>query len=133
MHFSKDMTDAAVKLKSLDIEAILPPTLRKYDCIAEDLKLSYNKLLKYRQKWHIKHFNKIKSSDAILVINGKKNNVKGYIGGAALSEIAYAFYLGKMIFFTSPINDNLPYVDELRSFEPVILENIEEIGKYIKN
>ncbi len=131
MHFSKEMISAAKKLKSLNIEPILPPSLAKYGKAAKDLKLNYNQLLKFRQEWHIEHFNKIKDSDAILVINGEKDRIKGYIGGAALSEIAYAFYLGKMIFFTNPVNESLPYVDELKSFEPVILENIEDMEKYI--
>ena len=41
----------------------------------------------------LRHFNKVDWSDAILVANYDKNDVKGYIGGNTLMEMGLAFFL----------------------------------------
>ena len=56
------------------------------------------------------HYNFIADSDAILVINQKKNGIKGYVGASTLMEMAIARYLDKKIFLINP----WPKVEELR-------------------
>ena len=51
------------------------------------------------------HFKKIEKADAILVVNGKKHGVDGYIGGNTLMEMAIAFYLNKPIYVLNEIRD----------------------------
>ena len=59
------------------------------------------------------HFEKIRKSDAILVLNYEKGGIENYIGGAAFGEITVAFLLRKRIFLLNPIPLNLPYTEEL--------------------
>ncbi len=68
----------------------------------------------------LKHFDKIAWSDAILVANYDKNNVKGYIGGNTLMEIGLAFFLKKKIYLLNKIPE-LPYKEEILGVKPIIL------------
>ncbi len=68
------------------------------------------------------HFNKIAWSDAILVLNYDKNNVKGYIGGNTLMEIGLAFYLKKRIYLLNEVPE-LSYKEEILGVKPIILNN----------
>jgi len=131
MYFAEEMINIAKRLKELGYDVILPPTLEKYGKTAKELTSNYTELLKLKQILARYHFDKIKESDAILVVNKEKNGIKGYIGGATFSEIAFAFYHKKKIFLINPIPENLPYTDELKSFEPIILDNIEQIKNFI--
>lgn len=67
------------------------------------------------------HLEKIKSSDAILVVNLDKNGVKNYIGASTLMEIGYAFEHGKRIFILNPLNESLSGAEEIMAMKPSIL------------
>jgi len=76
------------------------------------------------------HFNKIAASDAILVLNYDKSNIKNYIGGATLMEIGVARYLDKKIFILNnlPSEDDLRYALEIKLTKPIIInENLNKI------
>lgn len=64
----------------------------------------------------------IRQTDAVLVVNGEKDGVKGYVGGATFLEIYDAFRLKKRIYFLNPLPDGI-LKDELIGFSPVILNN----------
>jgi len=68
----------------------------------------------------LEHFDKVAWSDAILVANYDKNNVKGYIGGNTLMEIGLAFFLKKKIYLFNEVPE-LPYKEEILGVRPVIL------------
>lgn len=68
----------------------------------------------------LRHFNKVDWSDAILVANYDKNDVKGYIGGNTLMEIGLAFFLKKKIYLLNQIPE-LPYKEEILGVKPIIL------------
>ena len=74
------------------------------------------------------HFEKIKQSDAILVCNFDKKEIKNYIGGNSFLEIGFAYILGKKIFLLNPI-PKMPYEAEIIGMNPIILngdfKNIE--------
>ncbi|MEA3463747.1 MAG: hypothetical protein U9R14_01585 [Patescibacteria group bacterium] len=63
----------------------------------------------------------IKKSDAILVVNFDKNNVKNYIGGAVLLEMGFAHILNKKIFLFNPLPENCPYLDEIKAMYDKII------------
>lgn len=73
-----------------------------------------------------KYFNEIKESDAVLVINFDKNNVKNYIGGNTFLEMGFAHILDKKIFLLNQIPD-IFYVDELLAMRPIIING--DLGK----
>lgn len=66
------------------------------------------------------HFNKVVWSDAILVINYDKNNIKGYVGGNTLMEIGLAFFLQKKIYLLNEMPE-ISYKEEILGTKPIVL------------
>ncbi len=62
------------------------------------------------------NFENIAKGDAILVVNGEKNGIAGYIGANVLMEIGLAFYLRKEIYLWNPVARMAPYKEELLAF-----------------
>lgn len=78
------------------------------------------------------NFNRIQNedTDAILVINQDKNELKNYIGPNSFVEIAFAFYFHKKIFLLQDIYE--PYQDELTGWKAISLnKEIESIKRYL--
>ncbi|HUD05379.1 MAG TPA: hypothetical protein VMR18_00445 [Candidatus Saccharimonadales bacterium] len=68
-----------------------------------------------------KHMDKIKGSNAILVANYTKRNIKNYIGANTFAEIIFASYVNKKIFLLNPIPNQSYIVDEIQSVNPILL------------
>ncbi|KPJ73098.1 hypothetical protein AMJ48_02550 [Parcubacteria bacterium DG_74_1] len=68
----------------------------------------------------MEHFNKVAWSDAILVANYDKKDIKGYIGGNTLMEMGLAFFLKKKIYLLNQVPE-LPYKEEILGVKPIIL------------
>lgn len=66
------------------------------------------------------YYEKIKQSDIVLVVNPDRNNIKGYIGGNTLIEMAFAHVLNKKLYVLYPLPD-MPYTPELLAMQPLIL------------
>lgn len=68
------------------------------------------------------HYQKMAGSDAILILNMKKNGVDGYIGAAVFAEIAFAIGLNRTshsdkkmeVYCLNKFPDSLPYAEELQ-------------------
>ena len=74
------------------------------------------------------HFNKIAWSDAILVANYDKNNIKNYVGGNTLMEMGLAFFLNKKIYFLNEVPE-VSYKEEILGVKPIILKgNLNKIS-----
>ncbi len=69
-----------------------------------------------------KHFDEIKSSDAVVVLNYDKDEKRSYIGPNTLMEIAIAFEHGKKIFILNRLSEDDPYYDEILSVSPLFLD-----------
>lgn len=71
------------------------------------------------------HYKLIENSDAILVLNHDKNNIKGYIGNASLMEIGVAYHLRKKIFLLNPFPhpSEQRWAHEVRIIQPIVLNN----------
>ncbi len=69
------------------------------------------------------HFDKIKSSDAILVLNYDKDGRKNYIGPNTLMEMAVAFEHGKRIFVLNEPPHNESHYEEIVSMQPTCLNS----------
>lgn len=127
LSFSKEMGELAKKLNDLGYKVLLPATSEKIlagNLSMEDVnkekgtKFAAQRTIKYDAIKN--HYNKIKSSEAILVLNETKNNVANYIGGSALMEMGFAFILEKKIFILNDIPE-LSYKDEIIAMQPIIL------------
>ncbi len=66
------------------------------------------------------YYEKIKKSDALLVVNIDKNGVKNYIGGNAFLEMGFAHCLNKKIFLLNDI-PKMTYKDEILAIKPIVL------------
>jgi hypothetical protein len=67
------------------------------------------------------YYEKIKASDAILVVNIERKGTRGYIGGNSFLEMGFAFVLGKAIYLLHEIPD-LGYRDEIEAMEPMLID-----------
>ena len=67
------------------------------------------------------YYQKIKSTDAVLVLNYTRKKIKNYIGGNSFLEMGFAHVLAKKIYLLNPIPKLDLYRDEIKAMEPVIL------------
>ena len=72
------------------------------------------------------HFNKVEWSDAILVTNYDKNNIKNYIGPNTLMEMGVAFYLGKKIYLLNAIPE-VAWKEEILGMRPIVIDQRLEL------
>lgn len=68
----------------------------------------------------VAHLNKIRSSNAILVVNEKVNGIDGYIGANSFLEMGFALCLGKKIFLLNDIPDQAN-IAEISGLLPIVL------------
>lgn len=68
-----------------------------------------------------RHFKKVLECDAILVLNYKKKNMEGYLGGNTLMEMAIAFHHRKPIYVLNPVFETSPLYEEILGMAPVFL------------
>ena len=68
-------------------------------------------------------YDAIFNSDAILVLNFDKRDIKNYVGGNTLMEIGFAHVNDKKIFLLNPIPEDVSYVDEIKAMVDNILED----------
>jgi hypothetical protein len=75
-----------------------------------------------------KHMDKIKESDAILVCNYTKGDIENYIGANTFLEMGYAHYIDKKIFLLHPLPSQQYIIDELVSFDTIVIDgDLEKI------
>jgi len=73
------------------------------------------------------HLNKIRESDAILIVNEKQRDVEGYIGSNSFLEMGFAFVLQKKIFILNKVPDQ-SNTEEILGLEPVeLLGNLHRL------
>lgn len=66
------------------------------------------------------HFETIKKSDAILVLNYDRKGIKNYIGGNTFLEIGLAYCLRKKVFLLNPVPEMM-YTEEINGMKPVVV------------
>lgn len=123
MAFSKEMLEAQKQLEEMGHETLVPPDT-KVHLNDPDLKKDVA-----RQEVHSRETNVmidcyklIKESDAVLLLNYKKNNQPGYIGASALMELGVAYYLGKKLFMLFPVQESHYASMEIKVMSPTILD-----------
>ncbi len=128
MKFAKQMFEVKNRLEQLNHKVHLPKDCELFidnDSIKENVDF----LLKgdYIQS----HFDKIEKSNSILVLNYKKNNIEGYIGGNTLMEMAVSKHLKKKIYFLNkiPHKNDLGYATEIEGLQPVVINSNLELIK----
>ena len=76
-------------------------------------------------------FDLVAQSDAILVLNLQRRNIKGYIGTSTLMEIGLAYFLKKKMFLYNDIPnwDEVRWAHEINIMHPVIINGDMSIIK----
>jgi|SRR3989344_1041731 len=77
--------------------------------------------VEHKNEMITRHLDRIKESDAILIINEKQKDVEGYIGINGFLEMGFAFALGKKIFLLNSV-PNQPNNEEILGLRPVELK-----------
>lgn len=128
VNFPEKMKEIKSELEARGHEAVLPYSIIKHNLTTyedtERLKRSKGYLEKEKPLFTRKHFDEIKNSDAILVVNVEKNGIPNYIGGATFAEMVFAYYMEKKIFLLNPIptHEKLAFFrDEIEAVQPVII------------
>jgi hypothetical protein len=127
LEFTQEIESVAKKLRAWGHEVTIPKTA---ELILEG-KLTVGQIKKEKKSGEIAararkldvlryYFTKIGGADAVLVLNYDKRDITHYIGGNVLLEMGFAHVLNKKIFLLHEIPD-LPYTDEIRVMDPVIL------------
>ncbi|MEK7572138.1 MAG: hypothetical protein AAB553_07760 [Patescibacteria group bacterium] len=76
-----------------------------------------------KKEFILTNFNEIAKGESILVVNGEKNGIQGYIGANVLMEIGLAFYLRKKIYIWNAIEENAPHKEELLAFGVIFINH----------
>ncbi len=122
--FAKEMLDIKEKLETRGDTVIVPANIESYANGTVNIENKKEKMMLGVIKVY---FEKIKNSDAILVLNYDKNNISNYIGGNSLIEIAFAHVLDKKIFLYNPI-PKMSYSDEIEAMKPIVINgDLEKI------
>jgi len=135
-HFAHESQEIKKKLEKKGVEVLLYPQTVKvrertmtvdefYVMRKEDLT---EDLLETKKQLMDEHIDKIKSSDAILLLNFDKPKKPGYVGGNSFLEMGVAYALGKKVFIWKKPSNTLPYYEEIMAMRPTIIEeNLEKI------
>ena len=129
--FSNEMKQAKSDLEKLGHEVLIPLSAdlnhdkEFWKRLREENLGNFATLKRERMKGH---FDKIRSSDAILVLNYDKNDKQNYIGPNTFLEMAVAFDNDKRIFLLNPISSEDINYEELISLSPTVINgNFSEI------
>ena len=118
-HYHK-IPEIKKELESAGHKIMLPNSYEEPFKEEELKKLNKQEHIAWKQKMMRLHEPKIKSNDAVLVLNLEKNNIPNYIGGATFMEIIKAWELNKKIFFYNNL-PNCSFTDELTAINPILI------------
>lgn len=122
MSFAKEMLDAKAQLESQGHKCLVPIGADEYVAgIRQETIGSEGAARKSEIDSIRNHYQKIQSSDAVLVLNYDRRNIVNYIGGNSLIEMAFAHVLNKRIFLLNPIPNISYYDEEIIAMKPMVL------------
>jgi predicted RNA-binding protein with PUA domain len=129
MIFSKKMLEIKCMLEKSGHIIVVPEDTEKYAEIGySDKETGESVANKIKGDLIRDYYNKIKDSDAVLIINETKNNLVGYIGGNSFLEMAFGHVLNKKVFILNELPEKSQYIDEIIAIQPIILNgNLDKI------
>jgi nucleoside 2-deoxyribosyltransferase len=135
-HFAHESQEIKKKLEKKGVETFLYPGIVKVrekmmtvdEFYTMRKKSLTEELLETKKQLMDEHIDKIKNSDAVLILNFDKTKIRGYVGGNSFMEMGVAYALGKKVFIWKKPSNNLPYYEEIMAMRPTIIEeNLEKI------
>jgi nucleoside 2-deoxyribosyltransferase len=123
MVFAEKMLEIKKELEKLGYEIFISEFTDAFVGKTEKEKEEITLLHKNEKDAIKEHWEKIKKSDAILVLNYNRKGIKNYIGGNTLMEIGFAHVLNKKIFLMNEIPKIEYYKSEIEAVKPIIINN----------
>jgi len=136
IQFAEQAHEIKEELERRGFEALLYPQTVKVNQDNIDVKEYYAmrkknltpELVKVKQSLMDEHFEKIKKSDAVLVLNFDLPQKKGYVGGNTFLEMGIAYCLNKKVFIWKKPSKDLSYFEEIMAMDPINIEgNLNKI------
>lgn len=125
--FFKECIAITLQLEKKGFIVLLPETAQKMQA-SNDFDVSHYKTWQTSKQDFPKkalliqhHFDKIVEGDAVLIVNNKKHECEGYIGGNTLMEMGLAFHLKKPIFIVNTVAEGSSNYEEIMGTLPVFL------------
>lgn len=124
MKFAKEMKAAKETLGKMGHEVQVPYGTEdhvKDGKFVDDL--DRNKAYCLEEDVMRKCFEQVAESDAVLVLNNRRNNIDGYIGVSALMELGIAYFLRKKLYILNaiPSHEEHRWAHEVSIIQPTIL------------
>src|SRR5215469_7201781 len=120
LKFFDKMVGIQERLEEMGHEVLIPIEVAGLDYWSEDGSLRVT--AKRAQDLISEHFRKIEQSEAVLVVNLTKGDIKNYIGANTFLELGFAHYLGKRIYLLHPIPDQPYILDEVLAIGAQVLD-----------
>jgi len=120
LKFFDTMVGIQERLEEMGHEVLMPIEVPGLDYWSEDGSLRVT--AKRAHDLISEHFRKIETSDAVLVVNLTRHDIKNYIGANTFLELGFAHYLGKRIYLLHPIPDQPYILDEVLAIAATILD-----------
>ena len=117
MTFSQHIAQVASQLERMGHQVYLPEPLEGPTAGFDGQEAARRKI---RHDLIRRHWEKIKESEAILVLNYEKDGVPNYVGGNSFLEMGFAHVLSKKIYLLHDVPD-MSYRSEMLAMRPVIL------------
>lgn len=119
LKFHDNMLKIQKELEKLGHVVLVPIKAKGVDYWAENNKAR----VEAKKKFELirEYLDKIEQSDAVLVINITKKEIENYIGANTFLEMGFAYYRKKKIYLLNPFPDQPYIIDELLTFDLVIL------------
>lgn len=128
IHASLDFAKEIIDVKKffdecLNISVILPELTRYQDI--RDVDGDDITFTKIKNRLSIENMKNVEKCDGLLILNYTHREIENYVGGNSFLEMCIAFYLHKPIFLLNDIPENMHYTEEIKSFYPIIIKNLD--------
>lgn len=129
LHASLDLkeliTNAARVLAAAGAEVLLPD-LERYQYI-RDIEGKEEEFNAIKNRLSRQNAALVQAADIVYILNETHRGIDNYVGGNSFFEMSIAFFLDRPIWLMKPIPEGMPYTEEIKSFNPTIVGQPEEV------
>lgn len=124
LDFAKEIIDVKKFFDECSNISVILPELTRYQDI-RDVDGDDITFTKIKNRLSIENMKNVEKCDGLLILNYTHRGIENYVGGNSFLEMCIAFYLHKPIFLLNDIPENMHYTEEIKSFYPIIIKNLD--------